>query len=198
MDRIQIIQSLINKIGAKKYLEVGVQAGVCFKSIECETKIGVDPDQYSYATHHMTSDDFFEKLEQLEGVPKLFDVFFSDGLHHADQSERDLLNMIEHLSEGGYIVVHDNLPTSEKMQLIPLTDQCEWTGNVWETWVKFRMTRRDLEMFVVDTDHGCGIIHRGSQELLQINSPINYEGFVKNRDEWMNVISVEEFKKRFL
>ena len=198
MNRIQIIQSLINKIGAKKYLEVGVQSGVCFRSIECETKIGVDPDQNSYATHHMTSDDFFEKLEQLEDVPKLFDVCFSDGLHHADQSERDLLNMIEHLSEDGYIVVHDNLPTSEKMQLIPLTDQYEWTGNVWETWVKFRMTRRDLEMFVVDTDHGCGIIYRGSQDLLQINSPINYEGFVKNRDEWMNVISVEEFQKRFL
>ena len=44
MRRTDIIQSLIDKIGAKKYLEVGVSAGENFREIKCDNKVGVDPE----------------------------------------------------------------------------------------------------------------------------------------------------------
>ena len=192
MNRITIIQSLINKMKATSYLEVGVQAGHCFNTIQCKHKVGVDPDSGSAATHHMTSDDFFLQNEEK------FDICFSDGLHHADQSERDILNMLNCLNENGIIVCHDMLPNAKRMQEIPLQEQNEWCGNVWESWVKLRMTRPDLEMVCIDADWGTSIIRRGKQELLKIDGPIEYEGFVQHRNKWMNVISVEEFKKRYL
>lgn len=197
MNRIEIIQALINNRGYKRYLEVGVQAGHCFNAIQCEHKVGVDPDTGSAATHHMTSDDFFEHLKQTTG-PQNFDICFSDGLHHADQSERDILNMLDHLNEGGIIVCHDMLPNSKRMQEIPLQEQNEWCGNVWESWVKLRMWRDDLTMVCIDTDWGTSLIHKGRQELLKIDGPIDYEGFVKYRDQWMNVISVADFKRTYL
>ncbi len=44
MNRVQIIQSLIDRYNFKSYLEVGVQAGHCFNTIQCAHKVGVDPD----------------------------------------------------------------------------------------------------------------------------------------------------------
>lgn len=190
MNRIEIINALIKKNNYKSYLEIGVQAGHCFSAIECENKIGVDPDPSSAATINKTSDDFFRSNK------KKFDIIFIDGLHHADQVEKDINNAINHLSEGGTIVMHDCLPTSKRMQEIPLQEQDAWTGDTWKAFLKFREFP-DLEMNVVDSDWGCGIIRKGKQEPFGVYKP-NYEGFVKNRNSWMNVITVEEFKAKYL
>ena len=192
MNRISIIQSLIDKNNYKNYLEVGVQAGHCFQTIQCENKTGVDPDLESAATHKITSDQFFKENELS------FDIIFLDGLHHADQLEKDILNALKALKEGGTIVCHDMLPTSKRMQEIPLQEQNEWTGNVWETWVKLRITRSDLQMHCINTDWATSIIKKGKQELLVNNLPINYENFIANKNEWMNIITIEQFKNIYL
>lgn len=192
MNRISIIQGLIDKIGAKSYLEVGVQAGHCFNAIICDHKVGVDPDPGSAATHIMTSDDFFAQNKEK------FDACFCDGLHIKEYAFRDITNMLDILNPGGFIVVHDNLPQTRHQQDIPLTDQNEWLGNVWEAWVELRMTRSDIHQVVVDVDWGCGVIFKGHQELLKVNVPIDYDGFVRYRNHWMNVISADQFKKDYL
>lgn len=192
MNRIEIIQSLINKNGYKSYLEVGVQAGHCFNTIQCETKVGVDPDAGSAATNHVTSDDFFKTNTQK------FDICFSDGLHHADQSLRDILNMLDCLNEGGIIVCHDMLPNSKRMQEIPLQEQNEWCGNVWESWVELRKTRPDLEMSCINTDWGTSVIRKGKQEILVTDVPVTYENFEIYKHKWMNIITVQEFKQKYL
>ena len=43
MTRTEIIQILINKIQAKKYLEIGMGPGLNFADIKCEYKVCVDP-----------------------------------------------------------------------------------------------------------------------------------------------------------
>lgn len=195
MNRIQIINAIIAKTGATSYLEVGVQAGDCFNAINCDYKVGVDPDRSSAATHYMTSDEFFKQNKQK------FDVCFCDGLHHADQAEKDVLNMLKVLNEGGTIVMHDNLPTNKHMQEIPLTDQVEWTGNVWRAWVKLRATRDDLQMHCINTDWGTSVIRKGSQTPIILHKPIEevtYEDYEKFKQYWMNIISVEEFKQLYL
>lgn len=210
MNRITIIQSLIDKYQYKWYLEIGVREGSCLNEINCERKTGVDPDPASAAPHKYTSDKFFDILSkdytwlfQGQKTPPKFDIIFIDGLHHADQVEKDILNSLKYLNEGGTIVMHDCLPTTERMQLLT-TDPTkeEWTGDVWKAFVKMRI-RDDLEMFVVDTDYGCGVITRGSSEPLMLastapNSELTYNDFVKNKDVWMNRRTVDWFKNYYL
>jgi hypothetical protein len=199
MNRIDIIQSFINKLGAKAYLEIGVQGGSCFEAIKCEKKVGVDPDESSRATVKLTSDEYFNRHNKMDArtEKEFFDVIFIDGLHHADQVEKDILNALEHLNEGGVICVHDNLPTNKFMQEIPQQpSHNEWTGNGWETWVKLRQTRSDLEMYVVNTDWGVGVIKRGTQTPVVINLPITWENYAVHSSEWSNVISVDQFKHK--
>ncbi len=125
-----------------------------------------------------------------------FDICFNDGLHWADYAERDTLNMLAILNEGGRIIVHDNLPVTKRGQEIPQQEQVEWNGNVWESWVKLRMTRPDLEMYCINADWGTSIIRKGKQELLKVNVPITYENFEIHKQEWMNIITIEDFKQR--
>jgi hypothetical protein len=192
MNRIEIINGLIKKNGYKSYLEIGVQAGHCFSQIVCENKIGVDPDKSSAATLHKTSDDFFKDNKET------FGIIFIDGLHHADQVEKDILNSLLCLNEGGTIVMHDCLPTTKRMQEIPLQEQVEWTGDTWRAFLAMRMSMPDLEMCVVDCDWGCGIIRKGSQELVELPTYASYEEFQINKKTWMNIITPEQFKAKYL
>jgi hypothetical protein len=192
MNRIEIINGLIVKNNYKNYLEIGVQAGHCFAAIHCENKTGVDPDTGSAATVKKTSDDFFKNNKEK------FDIIFIDGLHHADQVEKDILNSLKALKTGGTIVMHDCLPTSKRMQEIPLQEQNEWTGDTWRAYLKMRLTREDLEMCVVNTDWGCGIIRPGKQDLIKIDYKPTYEDFAVHKNNWMNVISADQFKAKYL
>lgn len=193
MNRIGIINALIQKHGYKKYLEIGVRDGSCINAINCDVKVGVDPDKGSAATIFETSDEFFSKN------PYKFDIIFIDGLHHSDQVEKDIENSLNALAEGGTIVMHDCLPTTEFMQLIPLTNQNEWTGDTWKAFVRKRAEKEDVEMFVVDTDWGCGIITKGKQEKLDLQGQdLIYANFLRNRDVWMNRRTVDWFINFYL
>lgn len=192
MLRSDIINSLIKKISAKKYLEIGVSNGINFSEIACDYKVGVDPDPNSPSTIHLTSDDFFR--ENKEG----FDVIFIDGLHHSDQVYRDIINSLNCLNDDGYIVCHDMNPWEEHVQTIPLNPETHtfWTGDCWKAFVQLRRERSDLEMYVVDTDCGCGIIRKGRQDPLKGTEELTWENLERNRQLWLNLISPESFLQK--
>jgi hypothetical protein len=52
-------------------------------------------------------------------------------------------------------------------------------------------------MCVVDTDYGCGIIEYGNQELWPEDISFTWEYFSRYRNALMNVISEQEFLRRF-
>lgn len=191
MKRTNIIQALIDKINAKSYLEIGISSGENFEKIQCERKIGVDPELEAPATIHITSDLFFENNEEK------FDVIFIDGLHHSDQVYRDIINSLNCLNENGYIICHDMNPQEEEHQIIPFNCGI-WNGDCWKAFVKLRQERYDLEMSVVNADYGCGIIKKGMQDILKIDVPIDYKNFDLNRKEWLNLIDPEEFYSKFV
>jgi len=191
MKRTDIIQSLINKIDAKKYLEIGVSAGENFRDIKCETKVGVDPEPNTPATIHVTSDDFFKNNKEK------FDVIFIDGLHHADQVYRDIANALLCLNDDGYIVCHDMNPELEQHQVIPFNGGI-WNGDCWKAYVQLRQERDDLAMYVVDTDYGCGVIKKGYQEKLDKIYNLNFHTFAQKRKEWLNLITPDQFVSREL
>jgi tetratricopeptide (TPR) repeat protein len=186
MNRTTLINHIARKIRAKSYLEIGVWNGANFQQISCRNKIGVDPDPESPATLKITSDEFFEQNKET------FDIIFIDGLHHADQVEKDVINSLKVLNEGGFIICHDMNPQKKEHQVVPFNGGV-WNGDCWRAFVKLRQERSDLVMFTIDTDYGCSVIKKGQQELLKIDEDVTYENFDKNRKKWLNLISVTEF-----
>jgi hypothetical protein len=188
MIRTEIIQTFINKINAKKYLEIGMGPGINFHTIVCDYKVCVDPTPTEPVTYTLTSDDFFKQNNET------FDVIFIDGLHWSEQVYRDIVNSLDVLSDGGVIICHDMNPHSEIIQRYPQAiPESEWTGDCWKAWVKLKTEREDLEMFVIDTDYGCGVIRKGKQNLINVTEELSWELLDNNRKELLNLISVENF-----
>lgn len=198
MFRTDVIQTIISTKKFSRYLEIGVQNPANnFDRIFCDYKIGVDPDPNSKATYIMTSDEFFERNNKLEaaGYRETFDLVFIDGLHESEQVKKDIQNALDCLNPGGYIVMHDCNPSSKEMQMVPRI-QSEWTGDTWKAYMYFRQMDF-LEMAVVDTDYGCGIITKGKQVPVPIDLDLTYENLVEHRKEWLNLISIPEFIDKF-
>lgn len=214
MNRTKIINFLADKNNAKTYLEIGVRDHTQnFDKITIQHKIGVDPDAEKLCdrepTYKITSDQFFSLNNET------FDLIFIDGLHEAKQVERDILNSLDILNEDGYIVCHDINPVIYERQL-SLKDPKRiqyilrekekgnkryglWNGDCWKAFVKLRKERSDITMYTVDTDFGCGVISTGRQALLDIElEDINYENLEKNRKEWLNLITVNDFLNLFI
>jgi hypothetical protein len=192
MNRLDIVQTVIDYRQARTYVEIGVKKGKVFLHIKARKKLAVDPVlkislkrkvraclSYTFnffnEYYNMTSDDFFkqhsERLLQLGGP----DVVFIDGLHTYIQTWKDVLNSLKHLSSRGVILMHDCSPASADqaapaesrehaavMNAAPRADG--WSGDVWKTIVRLRSERADLRVGVVDCDHGVGIIFRGAPE----------------------------------
>lgn len=191
-ERTELIQFLINKIKAKSYLEIGMGPGENFSKIQCDYKICVDPNPIVPVTYKMTSDDFFKQNKEK------FDVIFIDGLHWNPQVYNDINNSLDVLNDNGYIICHDMNPSTEIMQLYPAhAPHTEWTGDCWKAWALLRSQNKNLQMHVVDIDYGCGIISRGIQDLYTIEDELNWEYFVKNRKDLLNLISVDLFMKYY-
>jgi hypothetical protein len=197
MYRFDIINGLIEKNEYRRYLEIGVEGGDAVRSVRCALKHGVDPAS-SNATFQLPSDDFFGLLR----ADFMYDCIFVDGMHEEEQVMRDIDNSLAHLNPGGTIVVHDlNPPTAwhqRDYEVAKLNGCRQWNGTVWRAWVRFRASRPDLTLAVVDTDWGCGIIQRGSQECLDLPNPFTYAQLEADRTRWLNLISVDEFRSRFL
>ena len=158
-------------------------------------------NQYS-SFFTLKSDDFFQQNELLL---KKFDpqIIFIDGLHTYHQSYQDVLNSLEFLSKDGVIIMHDCNPLNEIQGLpansykdvcdlnIPNWDQT-WNGDVWKTIVRLRSERRDLNIKVLDTDHGLGIIRFGKPDsILNFNideiESFTYQDLERNRVKLLNL-----------
>jgi len=191
MNRVTVLQEIINKRRAATYLEIGVLAGDTFLRIKARHKWGVDPnfeiEPMKKARYYMKnisnifneyfnmdSNTFFEK-ESARLSRYGLDVAFIDGLHTFPQSLRDVQNALRYLNENGIIILHDCNPLSE-IAALPAESIREiqkmnpqgftgtWNGDVWKTVVYLRATRRDLHVFVLDCDFGLGVITKGAPE----------------------------------
>ena len=191
MNRVAVVQKIIDNKKAKTYLEIGVLAGDTFLRIKIRNKWGVDPNfeieplkkfRYYFKNpfnifseyFNMNSDTFFAKEDaRLAGCG--VDVALIDGLHTFAQSLKDVKNTLKYLNKNGVIILHDCNPLSEAAA-IPAKSISEvqkmnppdftgvWNGDVWKTIFYLRSTRKDLRVFVLDCDFGLGIITRETPE----------------------------------
>lgn len=189
--RFDLLNALIETNRYKSYLEVGVQHGNNIKHISCERIVGVDPDPEANATFCLTSDNYFATQKEC------FDLIFIDGLHHQDQVEKDIINSLCVINEGGTIVVHDCNPINEAMQMVPRTQEA-WTGDVWKSFAKFRY-EWNYHAYVVDIDFGCGVIDcsRKGEKIECLSRPFTWSDLMSNRNDLLGLISVENWIKGF-
>lgn len=153
MQRYDIINKFIEERGYTSFLEIGTYRGDCFNQVRCQLKESVDPDPNANATYCMTSDEFFAKHHYR------YDLIFIDGLHEHSQVWRDICNSVWSLRDGGIIVMHDCLPTTEEMQEWHDCSQQGkvWTGDTWKAYLK-ALHSFPYFIYVIDTDFGCGVI----------------------------------------
>jgi len=202
MYRFDIINKLIKLNGFTNYLEIGVcDPKFCFDKVKCELKHGVDPGvefEENPVTYQMESDTFFAYLKEHDPSRK-YDVIFIDGLHKSYQVKKDIINSLKVLNPNGYVLLHDcNPPTSFMAREDYLVDgeYQPWNGTVWKAIYELRTSRVDLDICVVDTDWGIGIIRNNpffDTPLIQRHNPF-YEFNIMdaNREEDLGLIQVDE------
>jgi SAM-dependent methyltransferase len=153
--RYDVINYFAHRRRARSYLEIGARNGRTLQRVRVARRVGVDPDPQvtlpGVTIHAQTSDAFFAANRDS------FDVVFVDGLHHADQVLRDILNGLACLTPGGAVLLHDCNPLTEQAAARERTVKA-WNGDVWKAVAFFR--RRHPEVFcrVLDLDQGIGVI----------------------------------------
>jgi hypothetical protein len=193
-NRINIINHLISIYKFNTYLEIGVQAGECISNIIATYKDGVDPGVEGFlpvsVNYPMTSDKFFETISS----EMKYDIIFIDGLHHSAQVYNDIKNSFNHLTDGGFIVLHDCNPFNYHAQVIP-RKVIIWNGDVWKAFVNFKLSNPQYKCYTVDTDWGVGIIENNNNIIPTFNEyNIEWNEFDANRTQMLNLISIDEFK----
>jgi hypothetical protein len=196
--RFDIINFLIEKYNLTNYLEIGVFHGENIREVKAPYKNGVDPGIEGVVApevdYPITSDKFFELIK---GHDIKYDIIFIDGLHEYSQVKKDIENSFNHLKHGGFILMHDCNPVSYISQL-PNRKTIVWNGDVWRSFVEFRLNNPLIESCVVDTDFGVGFIKNNGKEI--VTSPplsLNYESFDLERKKYLNLITWDEFKKTY-
>ena len=224
---IQACIDVVKKRKSKvNYLEIGVQTGYCFFKIKADNKLAVDPDfiiklknkikayiknlsNFNNEYFELTSDDFFaQKADHIKKTGGL-DVVFIDGLHLYEQVAKDIENALKYLNKGGVILVHDCNPLNENAAVRAYTSaeviamnlpgyDYIWNGDVWKAIVELRTTRKDVDVMVINTDHGVGLIRPvNTQTGLELTetqlTSLNYTDLDKNRETYLNLKNPEYF-----
>jgi len=198
MNRFTLLQELIDIHGYQNFLEIGTHKGKTLLPLDCENKTAVDPNfkitipffvKWLYKKpsniknryFSMTSDTFFKKKSSYlkkNGGP---DLVFIDGLHTFEASLKDVLNALKYLDPKGTIVLHDCFPPTlaSATPAVSLKEAAKmnipewegsWCGDVWKTIVYLReLYKIELEVFVINTDLGLGVIKNKSLKTLDLN-----------------------------
>lgn len=148
----RFINSVFGTSHTYSYLEIGVWTGRTIEAIRAENRVAVDPDprylssfSRSVKTYKCTSDSFF-----LNGNLGGFDFVYLDGLHHFEQTWRDIRNSTSIMRSKGIILIDDVVPIDKYSALIPEeyaiserrkntgSGNAAWHGDVYKVMLLFQ------------------------------------------------------------
>ena len=188
------------------YLEIGTRnPNQNFNLINATTKYSVDPGveyKKNPVDFKLTSDAFFAKLEANEILSSdiKFDVIFIDGLHLAEQVDKDIANALKFIKQDGFIVLHDcNPPTQwharEDYYYRYTPGGGIWNGTTWKAFLKWR-ANETIYSCCIDTDWGLGILskkHNLGNRIQHSNEFYEFNNFDQNKKEYLNLMTFAEF-----
>lgn len=189
--RVRRINGLLGHVFPRgAYLEIGTSYGNTLQAVVAKTKVGVDPNNRfntrvtppSITIHNEPSDVFFSESRQK------FDLIYLDGLHEARQTYRDLINALNALNKGGFIIIDDVLPTDFASTL---PSECEasnlkeklgiehsdWFGDVYKVVKAVLAFHPELGLGIFGNglgEHGQALVWRRS-EVAGAASPIDID-----------------------
>jgi hypothetical protein len=160
-DTANRINLYAQKYKARKYLEIGVNKGDTFFSVDLPLKVAVDPAfLFDPADHQkdgdiylpITSDEFFATFPGHPDASRFvdedgrltFDIIFIDGLHTFEQSLRDFENSLAFAHDKTIWLLDDTVP-NDAFSTIPDMDKAfaarkhlglaslAWHGDVFKT-----------------------------------------------------------------
>jgi hypothetical protein len=209
--RYDVINFLIASLDREtNYLEIGVRnPDDNFNKIIASKKYSVDPGlefEENPVDFVLTSDEFFDQLRSgsLLNPEYRFDVVFIDGLHTAEQVDRDIKNALDFIKDDGFIVLHDCNPPTEfhareahGYRISPAMSA--WNGTTWKGFLKWRQNPIVFSC-TLDTDWGVGVISKtkniGKSTELK-NEFYEFSVLNDNRKAFLNLIAFDEFRKLF-
>ncbi|MFC6098047.1 class I SAM-dependent methyltransferase [Flavobacterium qiangtangense] len=208
--RSDVINFLLSKrnFSETTYLEIGVRDPKDnFNKIKAAVKYSVDPGiefKKNPVSFPFTSDSFFEKLSKNEILDEniKFDIIFVDGLHLAEQVEKDIQNSLKFIKDDGFVVLHDCNPPTEYNAREDYYSRIHkimgyWNGTTWKAFFKYRK-EKSLHSCCVDTDWGIGILSKGSAigtPAITDNPFYEYNVLDATRKDSLNLVSFEDFKE---
>jgi len=139
--------------------------------------------------YEMTSNDFFVTQKKYLNLNPP-EVVFIDGLHTFEQTLEDCYNSLNFLAKGGIIILHDCNPPTEASATPALsiteakttweakkstgwTD--EWCGDTWKVIPYLKKNNPELNITVLNTDCGLGIVSKNNvieKNIYQISNNI--------------------------
>ena len=161
-------------------------------------KCGVDfPNEKNYnehITYRMTSDEMFRTMPK----DKKWDLIFIDGYHSEGQSKMDIVHSMAHLSENGFLMVHDILPREEKY----CGDQpiyMEWSGNVYKSILDLNKIRVKYVTVANGVDT-CIIPHQklseGDVEEYLQPSNYTYEDYERDNRSAIHIVPTDKIFRK--
>ncbi len=206
--RTEIINFILSTFKRNtSYLEIGVRDPASnFNHIKANKKYSVDPGidfKENPVDFKLTSDEFFEKIQKGEILSSNIkvDLIFIDGLHLADQVDKDIFNALNFISDDGFIVLHECNPPTEwhagsAHSYRHSSAGSQWNGATWKAFLKWR-SDPSIYSCCIDSDWGVGIIsksHLIGQYLDKNLEFYDYSELENNREEYLNLTSFDEFK----
>jgi hypothetical protein len=197
---LDFLRIMSDNLRPESYFEIGTSRGDSTAAFPCDV-LCVDP-QFIIETSplgkrkrsyfiQMPSDEFFRLHKVRDFFPSGPDICFLDGLHRFEFLLRDFINTEAVCRPNSVILIHDCLPTNERMaERIMRVDEAEgqstrtfWTGDVWRILPTLKKYRPDLRIMQLDCDPtglvACTNLDPDSRLLSQ-----NYNKIV---DEMMNL-----------
>ena len=174
LNRVALVNFFLHKSlqnnSKTKYLEIGCANNKLWSSVivKSENKIGVDPEKGGNT--RLTSDEFFKNNTSK------FDVIFIDGLHTYEQCQKDAINSLNCLNDGGVILFHDFLPLNWETEHVPRFVE-GWTGDVWKVAYELSLSK-GLLFNIIECDAGVGFLKREKNFTYQkLNSELKDKNF---------------------
>jgi len=186
MKRTEVINGIIKHHGFKSYLEIGVYDMKNFNAIECESKVGVDPNVEGENIFTQTSSEYL--CDSVRG----YDCVFIDGDHTYAQSHEDLYSCLMRLNDNGLILLHDTNPNNIK-EITPNNNGKAWCGEVWKTVLDAKFDGYKIQ--TIPDDYGLTIITGEKEELKEKQTLPTPQEFLKNKSSLLNFISYNDYIK---
>ena len=186
VNRVMILQYLIDYFKLNSYLEIGVQGKFCWNQIKCDNKVGVEPcgDFTDHNIYKMNSDEFF-KINNSK-----FDLIFIDGDHNEPQVTRDINNSLKRLNSKGLIVMHDAFPPEERFT------EALRCGTVFKSIWAARCAY-NLDILTYTGDFGVAVMKPNNKSPRYNGNVGNYHQYISASSDLLNACDYyEDFKEK--